>query len=110
MKSFNLAILALACCALAACGGESGSSTSIDSTNNLGTAPAQYTEGTPENRIDTSMQGHDARMKDTIRSGGAGTLPQNQPVGNGTNSSNTTDKTTTSGSANHGDADKDRKK
>jgi hypothetical protein len=56
------------------------------------------------------MQQHDARMQDSIRSGGGGTLPQNQPVGNGTNSSNTTDKTTTSGSANHGDADKDRKK
>jgi hypothetical protein len=76
-----------------------------------GTGPVQYSEVTPDTPTDTTIQAHDQRMRDTM----AGqpnqkTLPQNTPVGNGSNTSNTTDARTTSGSANNGDADKDRKK
>jgi hypothetical protein len=108
MKLFKPIIIAAAtCCMLASCGNEAGRSTSIDSTNNNGIAPAQYSEGAPETRIDTSIKQHDAKMRDSV----AGTQNTSaNPVGTGTNTSNTTDKTTTSGSANHGDADKDRKK
>lgn len=98
---------------LSACGdsSEGGQTAPIDSTNAAGIAPAQYSEGTPENRVDTTIYQHDANMKDTLSGGREQrTLPQNRPQGNGSNTSNTTDARTTTGSANQGDADKDHKR
>ena len=97
----------------ASCGdsSEGGQSAPIDSTNQNGTAPAQYSEGTPDTRTDTTIHQHDANIKDSLSGGPAQrTLPQNTPQGNGSNTSNTTDRKTTTGSANDGDADRDRKK
>lgn len=91
--------------AFASCGNsESGQSTPIDSTVQNGTAPVQYSEGTPESTADTTIQQRDAMRGDTMNQG------RGTATGNGTNSSNTSDARTTTGSANHGDADGDRKK
>jgi hypothetical protein len=85
---------------------EGGQSTPIDSTIQNGTAPAQYSEGTPETTIDTTIHKHDDMQRDTMNQGRA----RGTASGNGTNSSNTSDARTTTGSANNGDADGDRKK
>ncbi len=86
---------------------ESGTSTPIDSTVRSGTAPVNYQAGMPDNTTDTSIRQRDAMRGDTM---GQRTSAPNQPNGNGTNSSNTTDKRTTSGSSANGDADGDRKR
>jgi hypothetical protein len=113
MKTLKTTLLnAVILCSLSACGNSEGGQTApIDSTNLNGTAPAQYSEGTPGTTVDTTVHQRDANIKDTL-SGGTNqkTLPQNKPQGNGANTSNTTDARTTTGSANNGDADMDRKR
>ena len=95
---------------LTSCGdSQNAVNTPIDSTNVNGTAPADYTEGGTNPQLDTSSARHDAYVRDTVTASQR-TLPQNMPQGRGANTSNTTDQRTTSGSANNGDADKDRKK
>jgi hypothetical protein len=91
-----------------ACGSDTtgGQSTPIDSTNQSGVAPAQEVEGTPTSPVDPTVQARDQYQQDTLGNR-AGTTP---PAGNGTNTSNTTDARTTTGSSNQGDADGDRKK
>jgi hypothetical protein len=104
---FSFSVLIVGCAMFAACGDNtSGVSTPIDSVNQAGKSDVQYTEGTPTTTIDTTIQARDQYSRDTLgnRAG------QTQPSGNGTNSSNTSDARTTSGSSNNGDADKDRKK
>lgn len=104
---FIAAALALSCSLLAACGDSStGANTvPIDSTNQTGAAPVQYSEG-GSSVVDTNSAARDAYSRDTLGRRAGATLPD----GHGTNSSNTSDARTTSGSANNGDADKDRKK
>ncbi len=107
MNARHISPLAIAMAvALTACGNgsETGSSTPIDSTNMSGVAPAQYSEGTSGPTIDTTIHRHDSTMADTNGRAALG------PQGMGANTSNTTDRRTTSGSANSGDADGDRKK
>jgi hypothetical protein len=96
------------CLVLAACGdsGDNAQSAPIDSTNQSGIAPAQPVEGTPGSTIDPTVQARDQYQQDTLGDR-SGTPP---PVGNGTNTSNTSDARTTTGSSNNGDADGDRKK
>jgi hypothetical protein len=109
MKSYILPLLCSGALIIASCGSdtEGGKSTPIDSTVQNGTAPVDYQGGTPTETIDTTMQRRDAMRGDTM---GQSTAPMNQPNGNGANSSNTTDKRTTSGSSANGDADGDRKR
>lgn len=109
MKSYFMPLLGAVMIALASCGNnsEGGSSTPIDSTVQNGTAPVNYQEGTPTTTIDTTIQQRDAMRGDTMNQS---TSMSNQPNGNGANSSNTTDKRTTSGSSANGDADGDRKR
>lgn len=96
---------------LAACGNdttEGAKSTPVDSTNMTGAAPVQYTSG-------DSGIGDNARTTAPMHSLSSGDSIQNrnnyqEPTGQGTNTSNTTDRRTTSGSANNGDADGDIKR
>jgi hypothetical protein len=83
-----------------------GQSTPVDSSNISGQSPVQYSEGMPSNTIDSTVQARDQYSRDTLgqRAG------QTQPSGNGTNTSNTMDARTNSGSANQGDADQDHKR
>jgi len=104
---FSITSLIIGCTMFAACDDNTGgTSTPIDSVNQTGKSAVQYSEGSPTTTIDTSIQARDQYSSDTLgtRAG------QTQPSGNGTNTSNTSDARTTSGSANNGDADKDRKK
>lgn len=82
-----------------------GKSTSTDSSNQNGIAPVQYSEGTPSTTIDTTAAARDQYSRDTLgqRAG------RTQPNGDGSNTSNTMDARTNSGSANNGDADRDKK-
>lgn len=104
---YSAGTLLLAIFALSACNdGSKGSSVPVDSTNASGTAPVDYSAGQPTNTADYSTAGRDQYSSDTLgdRAG------QTQPTGNGTNTSNTSDARTTAGSANNGDADRDRKR
>jgi hypothetical protein len=101
--------LSLALCfLLSACGdaNDNAQSAPIDSTNQSGIAPAQPTEGTTMTTTDPTVHARDQYQQDTLGNR-SGTTP---PVGNGTNTSNTSDARTTTGSSNTGDADGDRKK
>jgi hypothetical protein len=102
----STAVLIAALFATACNNRTSGSSAPIDSSNQAGMSEAQYTEGNPGPTIDTTVQSRDQYSRDTLGQ----RAQQTQPTGNGTNSSNTSDARTTSGSANHGDADGDRKR
>ena len=108
MKNITLTITAILLAAIvttSCINRTGGSSTPIDSSNQAGRSEAQYGEGQPASTIDTTVQARDQYSRDTLGQ----RARQVQPNGNGSNSSNTSDARTTSGSANNGDADKDRK-
>jgi hypothetical protein len=97
----------LALCALNSCSNSGGgNSIPVDSTNATGAAPVDYSADNPGSPADYSNTARDQYNRDTLgdRAG------QTEPVGNGTNTSNTSDARTTPGSANNGDADGDRKR
>lgn len=83
-----------------------GKSTPTDSTVNNGQAPVQYSEGTPATPVDTTNNQRTEQLnaaRDQMRSD-----TSNQPphASTGSGASNTTDKRTTTGSANDGKAGK----
>lgn len=108
MKTTFFLPVAIACAFVASsCNNQtSGTSQPIDSVNQKGHAPVDYQEGSTANPTDTTRNSRDQYSEDTLGTRAERTVPS----GHGTNSSNTTDSRTTSGSANHGDADQDRKK
>lgn len=96
---------------LASCGNdttEGAKSTPVDSTNMSGTAPVEYTaadSGIGDNATTTAPM-HSMSGGDSVQNANN----YQRPTGQGANTSNTTDKRTTSGSANNGDADGDIKR
>ncbi len=98
MKRYILPALFAGAMLAASCGGntEGGASTPTDSTNNTGAAPVNYEAGTPEQTVPQTTVQSDAVTSDTNGTAGAA---MNGQAGQNANSSNTTDKRTTSGSA-----------
>ncbi len=106
-KNLSTAIVLMALCGAGACSDSTGGkSTPIEQTKENGAAPVQQTEGTPTTTIDTTMQQHTDQIKtgQDMQRIDTSTMPPHASAGSG--ASNTTDKRTTSGSANDGKAGK----
>jgi len=110
MKSLSLLSIILGMgMMVASCndGSSNARSTPIDSTNDQGKAPVEYSAGTPENKIDTTMQSQP--LDQTSRQNNNAHVPTaatNAQPDTTSATGNTTDKKTTSGSANNGETHK----
>ena len=89
--------------ATSACNNSTGGrATPIDSTNDNGTAPVQYSQGNPENKTDSTM--HSQPMDQKARqdnSAEASMQPATDMSGASPASPSNTDSSTTSGSSNN---------
>ena len=98
MRSFSMLSLTLGIALVtASCNeGKSGRSTSVDATNNEGRAPVEYNGGTDTPRTDRSMQTQPAEQKAVQDRNAEASISS---PNNAAPLSNTTDSSTTSGSA-----------
>ena len=105
MKSFSMLSLTIGVAlATSACNNTSGGgATPIDSTNDNGTAPVQYSQGNPENRTDSTMQSQPMDQK--ARQDNSAEASMQHPSTNMSEASpvspSNTDSSTTSGSSNN---------
>ncbi len=108
MKTFKqLVLLAGACGLLSSCGNSTGGqSTPTDATVRDGTAPVQYSEGTPGTTVDTTNNRRTEQLQTARKTARTDTMNEPPHASAGSGASNTTDKRTTAGSANDGQAGK----